>query len=82
MTKRSRDRIVDRRMYVSKIILTKLSKGSFRWRDLVKIVLAESPSYSSFDSTLRWLIRQGYITRRTRGIYEITDKGRDFLKII
>ncbi|MFQ5822256.1 MAG: type IV toxin-antitoxin system AbiEi family antitoxin domain-containing protein [Candidatus Heimdallarchaeota archaeon] len=69
-------------MRVAKIVLSKLTKGSFRRRDLVKGVLAESPSYDVFQSTLKWLVRRGYVERVARGIYCITKEGENFLRAI
>jgi len=73
---------MDERMYVAKIILSKLSKGKYKWSDLLKLVLAESPSYSKFNNTLKFLVRNGYVERVSRGVYEITEKGLKFMEAI
>lgn len=75
-------KIVDERLRVSKIILGKLTKGSIRWRDLEKIVCAESPTYPKFSAALKWLLRGGYVERPARGVYRITEKGRRFLEAL
>jgi len=34
------------------------------------------------QSTLYWLLREGYIERPDRGLYRITEKGKIFLDVL
>ena len=73
---------VDETLRVARIILRVLGDGPKRWTELGKLTTKVSPSYGRFQSTLRWLLENGYVRKARRGIYEITDKGRAFYRIV
>ena len=74
---------IDKRLRVAKIILEVLEeKGVMRWSILEKEVTRRSPTYAYFRSTLRWLLKRGYVKRVRRGLYAITSEGRGFLDVI
>jgi len=75
-------KIVDERLRVAKIILGHLAEGPLRWTELEKLTTRVSPTFARFQSTLGWLLRNGYVIRLERGLYSITDKGEAFLKAI
>ena len=64
------------------MILQQLMVRSQTWTELEKATVKASPTFSSFRSTLIWLLKNGYIERPSRGVYEITDRGRIFLKAL
>lgn len=74
--------IVNERLRVAKIILGNLLSQPRRWTELEKLTTRVSPTYSRFQSTLTWLLENGYITRLERGLYGITDKGETFYEVI
>jgi len=67
---------------VAGIILDVLSKKPMRRTHLMKEVLKRSPSPSTFNHVLKWLLEDGYIENPERGIYRITDRGRSLLKAL
>jgi len=72
-----------RRMALAKSVLSKLADTeSMRWVALVKEVLRNGGTPHTFQSILQFLLDNEYVTRRERGVYEITKKGRDFLEVI
>ena len=76
MTKR-----FDERLRVTRIILKTLMKGHLNWTPLTKLILKQSTPWI-VQSTLEWLLREGYIERPKRGVYVITEKGKRFLEAI
>ena len=76
MTKR-----FDDRLRVTRIILKALTKSSLNWTPLTKLILKWSTPWKA-QSTLEWLVREGYIERPERGVYKITEKGKRFLEVI
>ena len=73
---------VDETLRVAGIILRVLGDGPKRWTELGKLTTKVSPSYGRFQSTLRWLLENGYVRKARRGIYEITDKGQHFTELL
>ena len=70
---------------MDQIILKTLEKGSVRWTDLEKKVLATchpSATRTRFDNRLRYLLKKGYVERVSRGIYQITENGEKYMEII
>ncbi|MHA1227849.1 MAG: hypothetical protein ACTSPV_13970 [Candidatus Hodarchaeales archaeon] len=74
MTKR-----FDDKLRVTRIILRALTRGPMNWTPLTRLILKWSTPWKA-QSTLDWLVREGYVERPERGIYIITDKGRRFLE--
>jgi predicted transcriptional regulator len=71
---------LDEKLRAAKIVLEKLKYGPTRWTPLVKTVINESPSPWKAQTILEWLLKHGYIERPERGVYNITEKGRNLLK--
>ena len=69
----------DDRLRVARIVLNALAKGSMNWTPLMKLILKWSTPWKA-QSTLYWLAKEGYIERPERGVYVITEKGRQFLE--
>jgi len=73
---------VNRRIHAAKVILQQLVEKPHTWTELEKATVKASPTFSSFRSTLKWLLKSGYVQRLSRGVYDITDKGQIFLKAL
>ena len=71
---------LDEKLRAARIVLEKLMYGSIRWTPLVKTVINESPSPWKAQTILQWLLEHDYIERSERGVYNITEKGRNLLK--
>jgi predicted transcriptional regulator len=67
----------DDRIRVARVVLETLAKGSLNWTSLMRLILKWSTPWKT-QSTLDWLVREGYVERPERGIYVITEKGRRF----
>ena len=50
--------------------------------DIDEAVVKESPSPWKAQVIIKWLLSNEYISRPERGVYQITQKGLKFLKII
>ncbi|MFB0503420.1 MAG: winged helix-turn-helix domain-containing protein [Candidatus Bathyarchaeia archaeon] len=74
-------KITDERLSIARTILEKLRDQPMRWTELQKVT-TRIFTYARFQSTLSWLLQRSYINRIQRGLYSITDKGRDFLEAI
>jgi len=64
-----------------KTILDMLSKGHVHYTDLEKKVTATCYPFATtntFKSQLHYLLNNSYITRITRGTYQITPKGKKY----
>jgi predicted transcriptional regulator len=72
----------DKTHRVAEIILEQLVEKSGRWTELEKLTTKSSPTYGRFQTTLKWLQQNGYINKAGRGVYEITEKGKQYLKIM
>ena len=69
------------RMATVKSILECLSAEPCRWTPLMKKVLETSTPWVA-QSTLDWLLREGYIERPSRGLYRLTEKGKLLLDVL
>jgi hypothetical protein len=68
------DRFNDR-LKVARIILEALAESPMRWTPLTKLTLARSLTPWKAQITLEWLVKEGYVERPTRGVYNIADRG-------
>jgi hypothetical protein len=67
------------------MILELVSKGYVHWSDLHKKVLSSrqvSATHATFASQLRYLLSKSFITKESRGIYQITEPGKKYLEIM
>ena len=69
----------DEKLKVARIILETLAVGPMNWTPLTRLILRRSTPWKS-QSTLDWLLREGYVERPQRGVYAITERGRRFLE--
>ncbi|MCW4048050.1 MAG: winged helix-turn-helix domain-containing protein [Candidatus Bathyarchaeota archaeon] len=68
-----------------KIMLELLMKGYVHWTDLKKRALGSCFPFATdatFARQMRYLLACGFIEKRSRGVYAITDKGKQYLKIL
>lgn len=68
-------------MATVKSILECLSSEPCRWTPLMRKVLEASTPWVA-QSTLDWLRREGFIDRPSRGVYQITRKGKLLLRVL
>jgi predicted transcriptional regulator len=73
---------LDEKLRIARVMLEKLRESPMRWTPLMKTVVKESPSPWKAQVIIKWLFSNGYISRPERGVYQITEKGRNFLKVI
>jgi predicted transcriptional regulator len=76
MTERLNDRLG-----TARVVLEALARGPMRWTPLTKLVLRSSTPWKS-QTTLEWLLREGYVTRPSRGVYRITETGSLLLRAL
>ncbi len=69
------------RLTTAKIILRQLQDKPTQWTPLMKKTLEASTPWIT-QSTLDWLRREGYVDRPKRGLYQITEKGKNLLNAI
>ena len=70
----------DEQLRSRKVVLYKISQEMpIRWRDVIKETIEETGSSTKSQIALEWLLKQGYIRRKGRGVYESTIKGAKFL---
>ncbi|MCW4033818.1 MAG: winged helix-turn-helix domain-containing protein [Candidatus Bathyarchaeota archaeon] len=70
---------------LDKVILGALNRCDVRWTALEKKVLTSCHSLATrtrFDNRLRYLLKKEYIQRVNRGVYHITDKGKQYMEVI
>jgi DNA-binding PadR family transcriptional regulator len=70
---------------MDKVILAALKRGDVHWTALEKRVLTTCHSLATrtrFDNRLRYLLKKEYITRVSRGVYRITEKGTKYMQVI
>jgi len=75
----------EERDLIRKIILEMVQKGHIHWTDLKKKVLGTCHPFATdttFANQMRYLQRKGLTQKKTRGVYIITDKGKQYLKIM
>ena len=68
-----------------KSILEMLEKGYVHYTDLEKKVTATCYPFATtntFKSQLRYLLNNSYVSRISRGIYQLTPKGRNYLVLL
>jgi len=72
-----------RKMSLAKIVLSKLADGKpKRWTALLKLTMRDCGTPHTFESILAFLVEEEYIKKVSRGVYCITAKGQDFLKVL
>lgn len=68
-----------------KLILEMVEMGYVHWSDLHKKILCSChpfATHATFANQLRYLLQKGFITKESRGIYQITKTGKKYLEII
>jgi predicted transcriptional regulator len=68
-----------------KIILELVMKGHVHWTDLKKRSLGTCHPFATdttFANQIRYLLDRGFIERSGRGIYAVTEKGKQYLRIM
>ncbi len=73
---------LDEKLRIARMMLERLSEGPMRWTPLLKMVVKESPSPWKAQVIIKWLLSNGYISRPERGVYQITENGRELLRAI
>ena len=73
---------LDKKLNIARIVLDKLKEGPMKWTQLTKIIVKKSSSPWQAQIIIRWLLENGYIERPERGLYFITERGKDLLKYI
>ena len=73
---------LDEKLSIASIALNRLRQGAMRWTPLMKILVKESPSPWKAQVIIKWLLENEYVEKPDRGVYRITDKGRDLLKSV
>lgn len=74
--------VLDDKLRVCRIILASVGKGEKRWTTLFKETLRRSPTPFKVQSALGWLLENGYVERPRKGVYRITEKGRELLSLL
>jgi len=70
---------------LDKVILGALKRSDVRWTTLEKKVLTSCHRLATrtrFDNRLRYLLKKDYIQRVNRGVYHITEKGKQYMEVI
>ena len=70
-----------KRLATIETILKCLSGEPCRWTPLMRKVLVTSTPWVA-QSTLDWLLRDGYVERPIRGLYRLTEKGKLLLNVL
>jgi len=68
-----------------KTILELLAKGYVHYTDLDKKVCSTGHSFATtntFKSQLRYLLKNDFITKISRGTYQMTPKGKQYLALL
>ena len=76
MTKR-----LNERLETARVVLVTLSRGPIHWTPLMKLILMKSTPWKA-QAILEWLLKEGYIERPARGVYQITERGQLLLKAL
>ena len=74
-----------KRDILRRTILELLRKGSLRYTGMQKKVCATIYSFATpntFKPQLQYLLYNGFIERISRGVYQITNKGENYLLIL
>ncbi len=75
-------RRIDEMMKTIYFILMTLKGRSMRWTDLHRKVISQNISQSTFRYMLEWLIKNEYVKRCKRGLYDLTENGLKLLDAI
>jgi Holliday junction resolvasome RuvABC ATP-dependent DNA helicase subunit len=74
------------REQLRKTILELLTKGNVHYRDIEKKTVATCLRFATSDTVqtqfYNYLLVNGYVQRTARGVYTITEKGREYLAIL
>jgi hypothetical protein len=62
-------------------ILGAVDEGEGRWTPVVRSALRTSTPWR-VHATIYWLLDQGYLTRPSRGVYKVTERGRLLLQAL
>ena len=73
-------KVFERRLRLARVVLSKLEPEPMRWTNLLKATLRDCGTPRTYEGVVKWLKNNGYIERPSRGLYKITQKGKDFLK--
>ena len=73
---------LNEKLRIAGIMLEKLEEGLIRWTPLMKAVVKESSSPWKAQVIIKWLLTNGYISRPERGVYQITENGRELLRAL
>jgi len=75
--------MLERKIALAKIVLSKLADDNpKRWIPLMKTTMRNCGTPNTFRSILSFLVDKGYVEKVDRGLYQITEKGKNFLKAI
>lgn len=70
-----------KRVETIKSILLCIEENPIQFTPLLRAVLRDSTPWVA-QSTIQWLLEEGYVERPGRGTYKITEKGRRLLQAI
>lgn len=73
---------LDEQIQLVKVMLSKMAGKEVHWTEFMKLTLQECGTPATFHRLLSFMLRQGYIVRKERGVYEITEKGRNLMKAL
>ena len=69
------------RLETIRLILSALEDSPSRWTPLVRRMMASSTPWVT-QSCVEWLLAEGYVERPSQGLYRLTEKGRQMLRVI
>jgi DNA-binding PadR family transcriptional regulator len=72
---------LDKRIETAKQILIILQEEPTRWTPIIMATIQSFTPWMVY-STLKWLEKRGYIVKPERGLYKITEKGKNLLNAI
>ncbi|MFW6109787.1 MAG: winged helix-turn-helix domain-containing protein [archaeon] len=70
-----------KRIETAKQILIILQEEPTRWTPIIMATIQNFTPWMVY-STLKWLEKRGYIVKPERGLYQITEKGKNLLNAI
>jgi DNA-binding PadR family transcriptional regulator len=74
-----------KRDILRKTILRLLTKGKMHYTDLEKKMCLSGYTFATtntFKTQLQYLLKNGYVTRISRGVYQITSTGEKYLDLL
>ena len=74
-----------KRDILRRIILELLTKSSVRYTDLEKKMCSSGYTFANtntFKTQLKYLLKNRYVNRMSRGIYQITSTGERYLDLL